>query len=248
MALRLYIIQLRAKIIPRRQLLAWLLADLLALAAARESKVDWAAGVEEDKTSKSQLEPLTWRRLGAEICPTPPPRSGPVWHWIHGPVGSESRKGKVSQPYSTVRLRDSPDADVIGLVEKNLAYTFVSIRREHKPGPAIICILHEQYTVLFLEAQQPSDWIHNARWYFYPKAQQSSDWMYIARIVLFPEAQPQPTWHGHRDDHSTPDSMHIESKANWRKRTGLAKGLRTSHPYNTVQYWRFFTTMGYPCG
>lgn len=46
------------------------------LAAARENKVDWAAGVEEDKTSKSQLEPLTWRRLGAEICPTPPPRSG----------------------------------------------------------------------------------------------------------------------------------------------------------------------------
>ena len=108
------------------------------------------------------------------------------------------------------------------------------IRREHKPGPAIICILHEQYTVLFLEAQQPSDWIHNARWYFYPKAQQSSDWMCIARIVLFPEAQPHPTWHGYRDDHSTPDSMHIESKANWRKRTGLAKGLRTSHPYNTV--------------
>jgi hypothetical protein len=28
--------------------------------------------------------------------------------------------------YCTVRLRDSPDADVIGLMEKNLAYNFVS--------------------------------------------------------------------------------------------------------------------------
>ena len=76
-------------------------------AAARERKVDWAAGVEEDKTFKEQTEPLTWRRLGSRDLSHPPPRSGfptygvgTVWHWIHGPVGTESRKGVSA---STVR-------------------------------------------------------------------------------------------------------------------------------------------------
>jgi hypothetical protein len=102
------------------------------LAAARESKVDWAAGVEEDKTFKSQLNhshgegwvprsvPRRHQDLGSRLLL----EGGPVWHWIHGPVGTESRKGKVSQPLPTVR--DSPDADVVGLAEKNLAYNFVS--------------------------------------------------------------------------------------------------------------------------
>jgi len=48
----------------------------------------------------------------AEICPTAPPRSGlpthgvgTVWLWIHGPVGTESRKG-----VSASTIRESPDA------------------------------------------------------------------------------------------------------------------------------------------
>ena len=78
------------------------------LAAARERKVDWAAGVEEDKTSKEQLNHSHgegW--VGSRDLSHPPPRSGlptygvgTVWYWIHGPVGTESRKGVSA---STVR-------------------------------------------------------------------------------------------------------------------------------------------------